>query len=136
MWAEEELGLWVVGMLSEHHWGEIAGLVGCNLSVGNKPLGRNTREAPTVFQKNTELPAVVQPAALNTLNPATPSHPFPASTAGKNKTTRPVKQLSRVSYQAGRGSRGASYFFFLFPFYFSTRNADILRGAVNTSRKA
>ena len=29
----------------------------CYPSVGNKPLGRCTDEAPAVFQKNTELPA-------------------------------------------------------------------------------
>ena len=118
MWAEEELGLWVVGMLSEHHWGEIAGLVGCNLSVGNKPLGRNTREAPTVFQKNTELPAVVQPAALNTLNPVTPSHPFPASTAGKNKNHAAGETAEPCFLPGRQRQQGCFVFFFSFSFLF------------------
>lgn len=121
--------------MHEHHRGKTAGVAGCNLSVGNKPLGRDTREAQAVFQKNTELPAdrtlLLQPVALNTLNPVIPSTPFPASTAGEDEDHVVSGAADPIFLPGKQRRRGASFFV-----CFSTRNAEILRGAVKTSRKA
>ena len=104
-------------MLSEYHQGKTAGMAGCNLSVGNKPLGGDTREAPAVFQKNTELPAD-RTLLCYRQRPVPPSQPFPASTAGEDED-HVASGAADLRFPPGRQrhSRGALLLFFFFLFF-------------------
>ena len=75
-----------------------------------------------VFQKNTELPADRTLLRYRQW-PVTPSHSFPASTAGEDED-HVVSGAADLRFLPGRQrhSRGALFVFF-FSFCFSTRNA-------------